>query len=194
MPEQFYDVASYTSRDSVGYLVRRLAAIITNRLEAAFASRQFTLTQWSVLMHLRDGSARTASDLSCAFQHDSGALTRLLDQLEARGLIARRRSVRDRRVVELELTDAGERAIEALLPTVVAALNAALAPLSRAEFEQFRGALVKIFDHLAAGRTARPQAPESAPAPDRSPRVARAQSRKKTAARLGRKAARRSRS
>jgi DNA-binding MarR family transcriptional regulator len=99
-------------------------------------------------MHLRDGLAGTASDLCCAFQHDSGALTRVLDQLEARGLIARQRSREDRRVVELALTPAGHKTITVLLPTVVEHMNAALAPLSQAEFDQFRGTLVKVLGHL----------------------------------------------
>lgn len=167
MPEQFYDVASYAARDSVGYLVRRLTAVFTSRLESAFASQHFTLTQWSVLMHLRDGLARTASDLSCAFQHDSGALTRVLDQLESRGLIARRRSSRDRRIVELELTAAGHRAIAQLLPTVVDSMNAALSPLTRAEFEQFRRTLMKVLDHLVAPRAA--TAASAAPAKPERP-------------------------
>jgi len=95
MPEQFYDADTYRARDSVGYLVRRLTSILTARIESAFEPHDFTLTQWSVLMHLRDGLATTASDLASAFQHDSGALTRLLDQLEQRSLIVRRRSTRD---------------------------------------------------------------------------------------------------
>lgn len=161
MPEQFYDVATYAARDSVGYLVRRLTAIISARVEAAFASQRFTLTQWSVLMHLRDGLARTASDLACAFQHDSGALTRVLDQLERRGLIGRRRSSTDRRVVVLELTPAGRRAIDLLLPTVVETLNAVLAPLTAREFDQFRATLVKVLDHVVDRRAL----PAASPAP-----------------------------
>ena len=88
MPEQFYDAATYQARDSVGYLVRRLYSIMRTRLEAAFARHDLTLMQWIVLMHIRDGLARTASDIAREFSHDSGALTRVIDQLEKRGLLA----------------------------------------------------------------------------------------------------------
>jgi DNA-binding MarR family transcriptional regulator len=170
MPEQFYNVASYLARDSVGYLVRRLYSILTARIEESFADHDFTLMQWSVLMHLRDGLARTASDLACAFQHDSGALTRVIDKLERRGLLRRHRSSRDRRVVELELTPAGHEVIAALLPTVVAEMNAALEPLGRAEFEQFRGVLVRVLDHLQQARpaTVAPVAAPKSPAKSRT--------------------------
>jgi DNA-binding MarR family transcriptional regulator len=148
MSEQFYDPASYRARDSVGYLVRRLYSILSNRIEAQFADQGLTLMQWIVLLYLRDELALTASDIAREFRHDSGALTRVIDQLEQRGLLTRERSSRDRRVVELHLTRVGRRTIEKLLPRVVGELNAALAPLSRDEFEQFQGFLLRILDHL----------------------------------------------
>ena len=153
MPEQFYEPASYRARDSVGYLVRRLYSILSNRIEAQFADQGLTLMQWIVLLYLRDGLAATASDIAREFRHDSGALTRVIDQLEQRGLLTRERSARDRRVVELHLTRVGRKTIDKLLPRVVGELNAALAPLSRDEFEQFQGFLVRILDHLQAGST-----------------------------------------
>jgi len=159
MPEQFYDAATYQARDSVGYLVRRLYSIMRTRLEAAFAHHGLTLMQWIVLMHVRDGLARTASDIAREFSHDTGALTRVIDQLEKRGLLRRRRSVRDRRVVELELTRAAERLIADCLSPVVAEMNFALAPLDRAEFEQLRGSLTRVLDHLQEAALPPPAAP-----------------------------------
>lgn len=154
MPEQFYDPRTYKARDSVGYYVRRLQATLTARIEASFASHEFTLLQWILLMHLRDGLARTASDIARELHHDSGALTRVLDQLEARGLVTRRRSSTDRRVVQLDLTPQGRRTVEQLLPTVVAELNEALAPLTRAEFAQFERTLRKMDQHLSQAPSA----------------------------------------
>ena len=148
MPEQFYDPTSYRARDSVGYLVRRLYSVLSSRIEARFADQGLTLMQWIVLLYLRDGLARTASDIAREFRHDSGALTRVIDQLEQRGLLTRERSARDRRVVELNLTRTGRKTIEKLLPKVVGELNDALAPLSRDEFAQFQGFLVRILEHL----------------------------------------------
>jgi DNA-binding MarR family transcriptional regulator len=164
MPEQFYDAATYQARDSVGYLVRRLYSIMRMRLEAAFAHHGLTLMQWIVLMHVRDGLARTASDIAREFSHDTGALTRVIDQLEKRGLLRRRRSARDRRVVELELTRAADRLIADCLPPVVTEMNYALAPLDRGEFDQLRGLLNRVLEHLQ--QTALP--PEQ-PAPPPSP-------------------------
>jgi hypothetical protein len=54
----------------------------------------------------------------------------------------------DRRVVELELTRDGRKVIDELLPLVVAEMNFALQPLERKEFDQFRGQLLRVLEHL----------------------------------------------
>jgi DNA-binding MarR family transcriptional regulator len=167
MPEQFYTVASYRARDSVGYLVRSLYGVMRTRLEATFAQQEFTLMQWIVLMQVRDGLGRTSSDIARDFAHDSGALTRVIDQLERRGLLLRRRSSVDRRVVELELTPQGRKVVTDLLPLVVAEMNLLLEPLDRQEFEQFRGMLLRVLEHLQQAP------PATVPAPRKVSRVRR---------------------
>ncbi len=148
MPEQHYRPGTYRARGSLGYLLRRVYTIMHERIEAAFASHEFTLMQWIVLIYLRDGLARTASDIAREFRHDSGALTRVIDQLERRGLLTRHRSTTDRRVVELGLTTRGTRTIEELLPIMAEQLNEALEPFTRAEFEQMRDLMERLVDHL----------------------------------------------
>jgi DNA-binding MarR family transcriptional regulator len=101
---------------------------------------------------MRDGMVRTASDFAHDLQHDSGALTRVIDQLEKRGLVARRRSSQDRRRVELALTPAGDEMIRNTLPSVVEQANAALRPLSRAEFLQLRKHLSRMLEHVERQR------------------------------------------
>lgn len=165
MPEQYYHPQTYLSRDSVGYLIRRLYTLLLARFEGALAQADFTLTQWIVLIQVRDGLARTASDIANDLGHDSGALTRVVDQLERRGYLQRNRSAKDRRVVELKLTPAGKAIIEELLPLVVDHTNAALAPLSKSEFVQLRSYLMRLLDHaqdrhaVPAARAAGKRAP-----------------------------------
>ncbi|MFO1394344.1 MAG: MarR family winged helix-turn-helix transcriptional regulator [Steroidobacteraceae bacterium] len=150
MPEQHYHAATYRARDSMGYLLRRVYTTMHERIESAFAGHGFTLMQWIILIYLRDGLARTASDISREFRHDSGALTRVIDRLERRGLLARRRSAADRRAVELSLTPLGRRTVESLLPVVVGQMNLALEPFTREEFVQLRSLMVRLVDHLQA--------------------------------------------
>lgn len=148
MPEQHYRASTYRARDSMGYLLRRVYTIMHERIESAFAGHDFTLMQWIILIYLRDGIARTASDISREFRHDSGAMTRVIDQLERRGLLERKRSAADRRAVELSLTALGRRTVESLLPVVVEQMNLALSPFTRDEFLQLRSLMVKLVEHL----------------------------------------------
>jgi DNA-binding MarR family transcriptional regulator len=168
MPEQHYRAATYRARDSMGYLLRRVYSVMHERIEAAFAGHDFTLMQWIILIYLRDGLAHTASDIAREFRHDSGALTRVIDQLERRGLITRRRSTNDRRVVELGLTALGRRTIEQLLPVMVSEMNTALAPFTRTEFEQMRTLLQRLVDHLQLL-----DPPAASPPPDEAKRPTR---------------------
>src|SRR6202140_2611099 len=147
---QHYRAESYKARSSIGYLIKRAHSLLIDQLEAAVAGSDITATQWVVLMHLRDGLAINASDLCAQLRHDSGALTRVIDQLEARGLVQRERSREDRREVQLRLTEAGSATVASLVPTVVDKLNFALREFSRAEAAELSRLLTKLIASLHA--------------------------------------------
>jgi DNA-binding MarR family transcriptional regulator len=119
----YYRSESFAARDCVGYLIPRAQSLMRPQIEAVFDKQDLTFSQWRVLMCLRDGIASTCADISRELSHDSGSLTRLVDQLDRRGLIQRTRDRKDRRVVTLALTAAGRAAIKAVQPHVVAHFN-----------------------------------------------------------------------
>jgi DNA-binding MarR family transcriptional regulator len=94
---QHYRAETYRAKSSVGYLVKRANALVVESVESALAPHGFTFTQWVVMMYLRDGLAPNARDICIQLRHDSGAVTRVLDQLEGRELVCRERSLDDRR-------------------------------------------------------------------------------------------------
>lgn len=155
----YYGVRDYTSHNSLGYLVRRATHLIKPRVEGALARGDMSLVQWIVLNYLRDGIASTAAEISRDVGYDAGAFTRVLDQLEERGLIERRRSRADRRVVELHLTRAGRAAIDALKPDVVNCYNGMLAGFTRAE----TGTLIALLARFVAALSAAPEPAGKAP-------------------------------
>jgi DNA-binding MarR family transcriptional regulator len=141
---QHYSADSFHLQDSIGYLVKRTQRLMHDRIEAAFASQGITFQQWVVLMHLRDGLATTTAGLCQELRHDSGAMTRLIDQLEERGLIGRRRQEADRRIVDLELKPAGRKMVESLIPLAVDTLNVALEDFTKAEVQQLKSLLHRL--------------------------------------------------
>jgi DNA-binding MarR family transcriptional regulator len=148
MSKAFYRVETFEGRKSLGYLIRRLHNLLTPRAEALFADADFSFTQWVVLMAVRDGIATTCSEISRHVNHDTGATTRLVDQLEARGLLERRRSTEDRRVVNLALTPAGIALAKTLTPRIVDFWNVALDGFTVEEFTQMQSLMTRLMGRL----------------------------------------------
>lgn len=148
MPKQHYRPDTFQLRDSIGYLIKRAQRLAQERIETRFEQQGCTLQQWVVLMHVRDKIALSTADLCRELHHDSGAMTRLIDQLEARKLIERRRNAEDRRVIELSLTRAGEKTLDNLIPFACDTLNVALDDFTREEVKTLQALLRRMIGGL----------------------------------------------
>ena len=144
MSKQHYQVSTYKAQLSVGYLVKRAHSLMLDIMEPVIEQRGFSFVQYVVMSALRDGIAMNPKVICMQFRHDSGALTRIIDQLAERGLLERVRRDRDRRKVELQLTAAGRETIESIVPLVVDKLNEVLADFSKAEVQELLRLLVKL--------------------------------------------------
>ena len=102
MKQHFHD-KTLTALASPSYLVRRLLHAFADHYEPLFAPADITYPQWTILMLLYGNMACTSADMARQMCHDAGAMTRLVDQLEKRGLLSRQRDTADRRVVNLVL-------------------------------------------------------------------------------------------
>jgi DNA-binding MarR family transcriptional regulator len=149
MSEQHYDASTYTAQSSIGYLIKRAHSMMMDVLENLFAERGFSFIHYAILTWVRDGIAVNPKEICIQYRHDSGALTRVIDQLEERGLLERVRRGSDRRKVELQLTEAGRKTVESLIPLVVDKLNLALVDFSREEVAEFKRLLSKLNTRLA---------------------------------------------
>ena len=143
-----YDVPHYSVHNSIGYLMRRGASLLREQLEASFADAGITFVQWATLIMLRDNPSLTPADLCRDLRHDSGAFSRLIDQLEQRDLLQRVRSDADRRSVQLLLTSGGRDMIEGHLPLVVERLNHALSDFTPAEVATLTSLLTRMIARL----------------------------------------------
>jgi DNA-binding MarR family transcriptional regulator len=144
MSKQHYHASTYKAQSSVGYLIKRAHSLILDALEPVLEARGFTYVQYVIMAWLRDGIAVNPKDICAQFRHDSGALTRVIDQLEERGLLERVRRDRDRRKVDLQLTAAGRETVAGLVALIVDKLNLALADFSSEEVQEFLRLLVKL--------------------------------------------------
>ena len=164
MSEQHYHASTYRAQSSIGYLIKRANAMMMDMLENLFADRGFSFIHYAILSWVRDGIAVNPKDICIQYRHDSGALTRVIDQLEERGLIERVRRGNDRRKVELQLTEAGRETVESLIPLVVDKLNLVLVDFSHEEVSEFKRLLIKLNTRLTTTLDTKASAEAKAPA------------------------------
>ena len=131
-----YTPESFSLTQSVGFLLTKARNLVTAEMDTALKDLDITGPQMGILLAMQRGLASTPFELSKILSVDTGLMTRMLDKLETKGLLARSRSVDDRRVVNLVLTKKGE-AIAAEIPKVAPeVLNARLKKFTKTEFEE----------------------------------------------------------
>lgn len=143
----FYRPHDYRPDDSIAYLMRRLLTHFAAEVEHQLDPRGLTNAQWVPLFKLHLGHATTAAELARECQLDAGAMTRMLDRLEAKGLVRRVRSSEDRRVVNLELTPEGRESAAHIPDVLSRVLNAHLRGFSRQEWELLKSLLLRMLDN-----------------------------------------------
>jgi DNA-binding MarR family transcriptional regulator len=135
----------------------RVTRLIDAELRRTFASHGLDAASFDVLATLRrNDRALTAGELMNSAMVTSGAITQRLDRLESEGLVVRRPSSHDGRVVVVELTDAGLARVDETLPDHLATekrLLAALGPQQRNDLQHALRELLRALDP-AEGRPA----------------------------------------
>ena len=133
-------------RAAVGARARAVYRQATT-LAAAFASDTGLGATVAGALRVLDAAAEgplTASQLGTELRLTSGAVTKLLDRLEAAGLVERRRGTVDRRHVFVALTDKARRIGATRLAPIGARIEGATAELTTEELavvERFLAAL-----------------------------------------------------
>lgn len=96
--------------ETFGMLLCLVKSELVRTMERALAAHGIELrfSQFQALRRLYVMGPMSAGDLARSLNHDGGGMTRLLDQLEARGLLCRKPHAQDRRALRIELTTAGE--------------------------------------------------------------------------------------
>ena len=96
---------------------------------------------------LRSGGAMTQRELQEHAHVTAAALSEVLAKLETEGLVLRTRSARDRRQLDIALTEGGTRRAEQIVRQKLAFQEASLSPLTVDEREQLADMLDKVADH-----------------------------------------------
>lgn len=139
-----FDESNFFPDSSPGYLVRVIHQYGVAGLDRVFAEEGLTATQWMALVSIHFGFGDTCAALARSLAHDKGAMTRLIDVMEARGWVERSRGAGDRRLVNLALTKAGLGVAMAARRQVIACWNDWLSDWSKDEVK----ALITVLQRL----------------------------------------------
>jgi DNA-binding MarR family transcriptional regulator len=148
-----YDSASYHPRKSIGSLLSRVRVAMLAALDEELAADrrlaplELSAAQFSVIASLAGEERKSASDLCKGISYDAGAMTRMLDRLEGKGLIRRNRSADDRRLVHLELTDEGRALYPRMRELSLGVANRFLHGFTKAEAKQLEGLLARMLEN-----------------------------------------------
>jgi MarR family transcriptional regulator, organic hydroperoxide resistance regulator len=136
---------------------RAMAAVRRLRGRETHRPGELTDAQYSLLFCLRDQAEMSVRDLAYAADLSPASVTEMLEGLTAAGLVERKRSDRDRRVVLTALTDSGRGLVEERRARFEPLFRAALEPFSEDELvvaaavlERLRGMFEEIVDERGA--------------------------------------------
>ena len=135
----------------------RTAEVVRRHLAGAIEPHGITLQQYNVLRILRGAGEAGLPTLDIAERmiEQAPGITRLLDRLEAKGLVRRERCPTDRRQVLCWLAPAGAALLAGLDATVEEADAAVVAGLGAEERRTLLRLLEKVRDVVGAPATAR---------------------------------------
>jgi DNA-binding MarR family transcriptional regulator len=152
-----YDSATYQPCRSLGSLLSRvrveMLAAIDRELAAdkRLAPLEMSAAQYIVIANLAGPEGlKSAADLCKGISYDAGAMTRMLDRLEAKGLIQRTRSAHDRRLQNLELTEEGRAAYPRMREVSMQVANRFLRGFTRNEARQLEVLLNRMLENAHA--------------------------------------------
>jgi DNA-binding MarR family transcriptional regulator len=132
---------------STGFLLKRLAWTIKERAHEALESTGMSPQHHAVLSLLDERACGAQGTLADSLGYDRSQMVGLLDELEEKHLIERRRDPDDRRRHVVKLTPAGKEALTELRVIAKAVEKEFLAPLSAEERRTLHGLLQQLASH-----------------------------------------------
>lgn len=136
---------------TLGLLFRQVRDAMWARMadELARSGHDLTFSQYITLKKLAEGTAG-ASDLARAAELNPGAMTRLLDKLEAKGMVAREADPGDRRALHISLTPTGRTIWRDIDQCGMRVRDTALGGLNDHERNTLTALLERVRDNLTS--------------------------------------------
>jgi DNA-binding MarR family transcriptional regulator len=112
--------------------------------DAEVAALEVTAAQFVIIANVLKGHANSACELCKFMDYDRGAMSRMIDRLETKGLIRRVALAHTRRSVALEVTAAGKAAFPKMQACLTRVLDRLLKGVSKAQVREVEKTLKRM--------------------------------------------------
>ena len=136
---------------STTFLLKRLGFAAKERGMGAYEAEDVHPYHFAILLALDEGGHETQGAIADALGYDRGQLVGLLDEIEERGLIERRRDPNDRRRHLVQMTADGKRKLRRLRTLARGLEDDFLEPLTDAERAELHALLLKLAERHEPG-------------------------------------------
>lgn len=130
------------------YLFHLITSCLNQRLLERLRPHGVTVQRWRVLMVVANLGPQTIGELVELTLIPQSALSRVVDQMERDGLVARWASKTDNRSVRVQLTEHGRQMYQKLAPTAREHADAIVANFDASELETLYASLRRILSNL----------------------------------------------
>lgn len=145
------EIQSVKSEEVSGYTLERTAKLMKltfSRILLLHPDIDITVDQWVIIQLLVKHSALSQQEIGELALKDAPTITRMLDLLEVKGIVARTADKSDKRKYKISLTQLGKTKHQFILPLVQEFRNEAFTGISHQELVNLENILRKIFDNL----------------------------------------------
>jgi DNA-binding MarR family transcriptional regulator len=143
-----HETRSARPRHGILRIINRVRVEIIDALDRELSTFDISAPQLFVLSSVANGESESAAGLCKTISYDPGAMTRMIDRLQQKGLVRRVPHPEDRRAMNLELTVAGK----ALFPQLVAVKDRVQAQFLRGFSEEDAKHLESLLQRMLANR------------------------------------------
>lgn len=102
-------------RNYLAYLLARASVIVSGEFHATLGTWNLSVPEWRVLACLTDADGLSVGELAAMALMKQPRLTKVLDRMEAEGLVERRGTAADRRRTPIHLTAKGRKLVKPVL-------------------------------------------------------------------------------
>ena len=142
--------------ERLSFLLKQAFARVDEATERELAQLSVTGREFAVLTLVDAEGAASQQRLAARIGVDRTTMVALIDALEEKRLVSRRRDPSDRRAYIVEATPAGRKTLQRALAAVKLAEREALAPLAATEAAAFKRTLQRLAEAPVAWDAKRP--------------------------------------